>query len=146
MPDPTPWSDVETMIKAGVGVRETARQLGLDEERVKRQATRKGWSSQAPSARLVAAAEALEQVRAEVVPNVPKAGDALANTLLERHGKSKLGLSKYVARVSESVGDEGDISQVHEVKALADIMAKVWPEQQGGTTVNVAIALRMDMD
>ena len=91
-----PWSDVETMVKAGVGVRETARRLGLDEERIKRQV---------PQSRLESAESALAAVRAEIVPNVPRAADLLAEANAENGARSRSAALRYSARGLEHLAD-----------------------------------------
>ena len=100
-----PWSDVETMVKAGIGVRETARRLGLDEERIKRQVSRKGWNSMSPASRLESAEAALATVRAEIVPNVPRAADLLAEANAENGARSRSAALRYSARGLEHLAD-----------------------------------------
>ena len=100
-----PWSDVETMVKAGVGVRETARRLGLDEERIKRQVSRKGWNAMSPQSRLESAESALAAVRAEIVPNVPRAADLLAEANAENGARSRSAALRYSARGLEHLAD-----------------------------------------
>ena len=100
-----PWSDVETMVKAGVGVRETARRLGLDEERIKRQVSRKGWNAMSPQSRLESAEAALATVRAEIVPNVPRAADLLAEANAENGARSRSAALRYSARGLEHLAD-----------------------------------------
>lgn len=93
------------MIKAGIGVRETARRLGLDEERIKRQVTRKGWAAMSPPARLASAESALATVRAEVVPNVPTAADLLAEANADNSRRSRAAALRYSARTLEHAAD-----------------------------------------
>jgi hypothetical protein len=100
-----PWSDVETMVKAGIGVRETARRLGLDEERIKRQVSRKGWNAMSPQSRLESAEAALATVRAEIVPNVPRAADLLADVNAENGARSRSAALRYSARGLEHLAD-----------------------------------------
>ena len=100
-----PWSDVETMVKAGIGVRETARRLGLDEERIKRQVSRKGWNAMSPQSRLESAESALATVRAEIVPNVPRAADLLAEANAENGARSRSAALRYSARGLEHLAD-----------------------------------------
>lgn len=132
MPAPAsavPWTDVETMIKAGIGVRETARRLGLSEERVKRMATRRGWAPQSPAAKLDAAQAALQVVRNEVCPHVPTAADALAKVLREAEETTKLGLARGIARASQLV-EQQDPATTYEtadkLKALTGSAATVF--------------------
>jgi len=99
---PINWPEVEQLIRAGVGVRETARQLGLSEERVKRQATRKGWAAAAPSARLARINEqrqALANEAAAIVPGVPTAAEVLAGM----GQKTRAALASGILRGSERV-------------------------------------------
>lgn len=105
MPSAVPWLDVETMIRAGVGVRDTARRLGLSEERVKRQASRKGWCPQSPAAKLDQAARALVAVRTELCPQVPTAAKVLSDLLADDQRETQVSLSRAarrMARVAES--------------------------------------------
>lgn len=75
-----PWDDVEMLVKSGIPARRIASKLGMpdQEERIKRQITRKGWARQAPTAILNAATKQLITVKSEIVPNVPKAANAMA--------------------------------------------------------------------
>jgi len=100
-----PWGDVETMVKAGIGVRETARRLGLDEERIKRQVSRKGWNAMSPASRLESAEAALATVRAEIVPNVPRAADLLAEANAENGARSRSAALRYSARGLEHLAE-----------------------------------------
>jgi hypothetical protein len=74
---------------------------------------------------------------------VQNGSDTLALTLAERHGKSRLHLSKYVIDASEkSAKSKGDHKLARSTREVATIMEKVWPnerEQQANTLVSVQI-------
>ena len=116
------------MVKAGIGVRETARRLGIDEERIKRQVSRKGWAAMSPPARLASAESALATVRAEVVPNVPTAADMLAEVNADNSRRSRAAALRYSARTLEHAADldpetalasASDVSSVVKVASVA---------------------------
>lgn len=149
MPAPAsavPWSDVETMVKAGIGVRETARRLGIDEERIKRQVSRKGWAAMSPPARLASAESALAAVRAEVVPNVPTAADMLAQANAENGARSRSAALRYSARNLEHLADlpaEEGVLLAPQAASLVKVAATAgdWASsQRGSVRINILAA------
>jgi transposase-like protein len=131
------------MVKAGIGVRETARRLGIDEERIKRQVSRKGWAAMSPPARLASAQSALATVRAEVVPNVPTAADMLAEVNSENSRRSRAASLRYSARTLEHAADldpEIALASAANVASVVKVasVAGGWSDQSsGGVSVNI---------
>ena len=116
------------MVKAGIGVRETARRLGLDEERIKRQVSRKGWLPMSPAVKLQQAEQALSVVREELCPQVPTAADMLAEANADNSRRSRAAALRYSARTLEHAADldpetalasASDVSSVVKVASVA---------------------------
>lgn len=140
---PVPWSEVEQLIRAGIGARETARRLGLSEERVKRMCSRKGWlaPAQEPQRKLDAAKATLVQVTKEVCPHVPTASELLS----EMNAKTKAAYSVAALKVAEKAAlTDGDelLDRADSHQKWAGIASKVhgWDTQDRGghqTVVNI---------
>ena len=64
--------------------------------------------------------------------------DVLRDTLAENADKTKLGFSKYAARLAEKAGESGTLEEAPLLKAVADIHAKMQPAQQGEGCVSLA--------
>jgi hypothetical protein len=149
MPTPAsavPWSDVETMVKAGIGVRETARRLGLDEERIKRQVSRKGWAPMSPAVKLQQAEQALSVVREELCPQVPTAADMLAQANAENGARSRSAALRYSARNLEHLADlpaEEGVLLAPQAASLVKVAATAgdWASsQRGNVRINILAA------
>lgn len=117
------------MLVLAVGVREAARQMGINEKTVLHWSHTGSWlaSTRAQPASLPRPAS---QVPRSVVSVVP--AKALENVLKERQNHTKLGLSLYAARasrVASRIPKHELLEHAPSVKAIADIAAKVWPEQ-----------------
>ncbi len=118
-----PPEEIRVMAVA-IGQRPAARQLGLNENTVKSICYRAGDVKKLESA-------IQAQVENSLHPNAPKAANALQTVLSERHGKTKLGLSKWSEKAAETLGDldPADALENHQVAvSVASVMAKVWPE------------------
>lgn len=135
------------VLVVAVGVREAAARMKLPPGTVAAWSARGKWLegkaeladaiSGAPSEAKSAIACTLPPSMRPVVPESHASGaikpaDALAEVLADRHAKTRLGQSKYLARASEKlaeVDDEELLLHAPTGKALADMAGKVWPEQ-----------------
>lgn len=131
------------MLVMAVGSEEAARQMGLKSATVRKWAERGGWTEGAreraslvagsPTPAKTALALTLpETMRPVVVTGVTKPVDALSRTLKERQEHTKLGLSLFTARaarVAARLPKKDLLASAPDVKAVADIAGKVWPEK-----------------
>lgn len=117
------------MLAVAVGVREAARQMELPEATVQAWSARYGWFE----SQVVALPPTMKGATVAT-----KAPDALENVLRERHKKTRLGLSKYVRDAAHvAAKSKGDLNLAPAVKAVADIMGKVWPQEAATTNIQV---------
>ena len=113
------------VLAISVGVREAARQLGLNEERVMKWSQREGWLKQ-PEPKPQPPTVTRNEVR-----TVRKPSDALAGILEERKDKSKLHLSKYVTDASAKASESnGNLKLAPRVRDVAAIHSTLWPEKE----------------
>lgn len=136
---------VRVLAKA-IGVRQAAREMGIPEKTVLHWSMKEGWAAEG---------RAIERLRAErsQSPSVKTASEALADVMAEDGQASKVAGMRYArktlehaARVAEAapadaLGIAQDVKAVLQSAALAGGWAAA-----GGTTVNVAVALRLNMD
>lgn len=117
------------MLCLDVGPREAARMCGIKEATVLDWCATGKWLDATRQK-----APALPPPASMVSPIVPiKPADALANTLAERHGETKLGLSKWTSKTAKALGNmNGEKAMAsHQVAvSAASVMGKLWPEQQ----------------
>lgn len=112
--------EARTLISAGFGVRETARKLGQDEDKVKQWAWRNG---------IVAS---LKAARAEIVtklPSVTTAASVLADEIANNGATSRLAVSQIGARTLPYVADLA-LESPEMALALADQVASTVASQQ----------------
>jgi hypothetical protein len=118
---PINWEAVK-MLALVVGVRESARRMGISEEQVKKRCTREGWLStpEAQAANKLAVAGRSGKTAALVPVMSPTA--ALHAELQALGSKTKLGIARGLARAGEVIGDMGGvqiIDNAHEIKSVA---------------------------
>jgi hypothetical protein len=122
-PVPINWEAVR-MLALVVGVRESARRMGISEEAVKKRCTREGWLAD-PAAREIARRSVVERSGMTVAPTMvpilsPTA--ALNAELSQLGSKTKLGIARGLARASEVIGEMGGVQVIdnaHEIKSVA---------------------------
>ena len=137
--------DQVKMLVLNLGVREAARQCGLNENTVLDWSRAGQWLSETrPTPAKLPPPASL------VGPISPiKPADAMANVLAENKKRTMLALSSYVAKTSEhaeTLSGEEALASAPSVKAVADIYGKVWPEQQAsGISLNF-FTLSQDRD
>lgn len=142
-----PWDTVETLVKAGIPSRQIAAKLGMpdEEERIKRQVSRKGWAQDAPTAILNNATKALETLKSEIVPAVPTASQVLERLGTESKSKGAIALNKGLTHFSEMEA-EMIVARAAEFKALVSTGTPLhgWEGKdrpgQSGTVINIALA------
>lgn len=118
------------MLALAVGVREAARRLGLNENRVIQWSRRFQWLKQPdPKPQPPAQRDVITVIRPS---------DSLAIMLAERKDKSRLNLSKYVTEASEkSAKSSGNHKLARTTKDVASIYEKVWPEERENAHQNL---------
>ena len=126
LPQPVNWEAVR-MLALVVGVRESARRMGISEEAVKKRCTREGWlaTKEARAVNKMAIAQRTG-VTASVCPQ--KSPVALIHAeITNLGGKSRLSLARGVAKAAETVesmsGDEildrsGDVKSIAQTADL----------------------------
>lgn len=119
------------MLVLSIGVREAARQMGLKEVTVCQWAARGKWleatrEAAAPRPHLLP-----PTMRPTDVSGVIKAPNALADVLKQGAHETRVGLTKYAARMAKAAAEDGNLEQAPLLKAVADIHAKIHPEAQG---------------
>lgn len=127
------------MLVLAVGVTEAAKQTGIDLSTVKQWSARGKWLAHTRVIHVPPPMPTSMQPRH--VTGVTSPGDALENTLKERQNHTKLGLSLFAARaarVASKLPQDKLLARAGEVKAVADIASKVWPEVQGDTGMHVS--------
>lgn len=126
------------VLVVAVGVREAARQMQLNENTVLDWSRAGQWladcrptpAKMPPPASMVGAISPI------------KPADALANTLLERQKQTRLGFSKWVAKVATDAGENPTLADAQNLKHAAGVAAHVWPqEQQSGPLAIINVAL-----
>lgn len=133
------------VLVVAIGPRAAAREMGLPEATVQAWSARFGWLEHvrpAPGARPVS------MVSTTVATTAP--ADALVSAMEGLSTRSKLGFAKASVKVAEKMA-EADPDNLVAQGADALTWAKVASMAHGwaggaGTTVNVAVALRMDME
>lgn len=141
------------VLVVAIGPRAAARELGLSEDTVLAWSNRFGWVQKAKemkekTANLVREREesrGIVQSSAIVSPS-----DALANALESLSHRSKIGFAKASCKVAEELAEKTP-GELLTVSAEAQSWAKTAALAGGwagaaGNTVNVALALRLDME
>lgn len=125
------------MLVLEIGPREAARKMGLNENTVRQWSARGGWLKHLKPENQPKAPQSMQPI---VVTNVTKPADALQNTLMERHRDTKLGLSAWLKETSGHLGSlkgEEALAAHQPAVSVASVMAKVYPEQEGGDRVTL---------
>jgi hypothetical protein len=100
---PINWQEVR-MLASVVGVRESARRMGLSEEQVKKRCTREGWLSDPEAQVANQRAVAQRSGTSAPIPLSPMSPAALVNAeLAALSQKSRLSLARGVAKAAEHV-------------------------------------------
>lgn len=108
-----------------VGVREAARQTGLNPNTVLAWSRRDNWFSNTPKPPSV-----LKQA-GQAISALKTPSNALAGILSARKAKSRAYLSKYVVNGAKvAARSRSPLADAGKVKDLAAVMEKVWPEER----------------
>lgn len=105
-PSPAPASISREAVKTlaiAVGVREAARQLGLNQNTVRQWSRRDKWFKQPEPVPVPAT---LIKQNGYSVTSVTTPSEALRSTLAERSDKTRLGLSKAAMKAAQHLGDQ----------------------------------------
>ena len=109
-------------------------------ERVMKRCSREGWIQKANQAIIAASSQAMP-----LSAQVRNGAEIVANVLIDRHKETRLGLSKWSSKAATKLGEmdgEDALQAAPVAKLTADVMSKVWPEQQQagqGVVVNIAL-------
>lgn len=133
------------VLVVAIGVRAAARELGLSEATVSAWSARYGWLEHT---RAVAVLPASMVRAASGATRAP--AEALADVMSDLDRRTKLGFAKASAKVAEDAADKDVAALIEDAQAI-NIWAKTASLAHGwsgsaGATVNVAVALRLDMD
>lgn len=139
------------VLAVAVGVREAARQMGLDENTVMQWSARYGWlKNTKPTQPLPKSMQPVDVVTVSGVSVSP--AEALSNAMETLSTNAKLGFLKASARVAEHLADDPDPeSLLARAKSAAGwaktaSLAGGWAAKDGATTVQVSVGLRLEMD
>jgi hypothetical protein len=144
-PKPVNWEAVR-MLALVVGVRESARRMGLSEEAVKRRCTREGWlaSPEAKAANKMAIAG--RSGRTPSLRPVLSPSEVLHGELKALGEKSRLSIARGIAKAGEHIetmdGQEIliDSANVKNIAPTADLVHG-WKEQPSGSRVRLDVLL-----
>lgn len=132
------------MLALVVGVRESARRMGISEEAVKKRCTREGWLAD-PAAREIARRSVQERSGLTVAGSPHLSPVAIIHAELADLGsKTKLGIARGLARagdrISEFSGNEV-IDNAHEIKSVAQTASLVhsWDRQAGTPKIRLEL-------
>lgn len=135
---------VRVLVQA-VGVRPAARELGIPEATVQAWSARGNWRPDE-----IREERAIAIAATKVQPSGPNPAEAMANILESLSHRSRLGFAKASAKVAEDAADKPVAELIEDAQAI-NTWAKTASLAHGwagsaGTTVNVAVALRLDME
>ena len=123
------------MLVLSVGVTEASRQTGIDLSTVKQWSARGKWLAHArPENR----PQLPLSMQPRVVTNVTKPADALEKLLVEGAKNTRIGLTRYTERMAKEASEAGTLEEAPLLKAVADIHAKMHPEQQDAAQAMLA--------
>jgi hypothetical protein len=134
------------MLALVVGVRESARRMGISEEAVKKRCTREGWLAD-PVAREIARKSVQERARMTPVASmVPKMSPSHAlNLEIKGLGeKTRLGIARGIAKAAQTVEEMPGakiLEQAQNVKAVAQTASIVhgWDKQGPGFRIKLDV-------
>ena len=122
----TPVSKEEVRLLAiEIGVREAARRLGLNEDRVCQWSKRGNWFSTPKQI----------NAKATLVSTVSKAGDILIDELADNERETRLSLSRYARRAAKDA-EQASLKDAPYVKSAAQVAAIThkWGDQDKANT------------
>lgn len=122
------------MLVMSIGVREAARKMGIPESTVQAWSARGEWLK-ALRRKPATIVKPASMVSATIATSPV---DVLRDTLAENARNTKLGFTKYAARIAGQAGETGTLEEAPLFKAVADIHAKMQPQEQGDCTVGLA--------
>lgn len=132
------------MLVLAVGVREAARQMGLNEDTVASWSARFGWVKAVADIKAKAAAH--RQIQGVQVPTSTPA-ESLANILADDSRTTKIGLSRAARAAADTFAKRSGPAVIKSSKALRDIAATAsqlhgWEERkEGGLILNLGISV-----
>lgn len=147
MPAPiADWSQVKATAIGTGSLKDAAQHHQVSYKAVKMRASREKWPVGQRVHKMAREAQdlanhAIVQCSQGRVTSVTSAAEALESTLKQRQNHTKLGLSLFAARaarVASKLPQDKLLARAGEVKAVADIASKVWPEVQGDTGMHVS--------
>lgn len=149
MPAPvTDWEQVKATAIATGNLKDAADAHGIEYGAVRVRAHRENWPV---GRRVIVQAKAAQAVMNEqiaranasqgkTVTPVTSTADALANALRDGANATRIGLTKYAARMAKQADERGSLEEAPLYKAVADIHGKMHPEtSQTGPTLNLLV-------
>jgi hypothetical protein len=116
------------MLVLEVGVTEAARRTGIDLSTVKQWSARGKWLAHLRPENQPKLPISMQPVH---VTGVTQPADALRDMLSDGAKRTKVGLTRYTARMAELAAEGGSLEEAPLLKAVADIHSKMHPEQAG---------------
>lgn len=140
---------VKTLVRA-IGVRPAAREMGLSEDTVLAWSNREGWlEGVKPVIPLPKSMQRVNAINAIGEP-VKSPSDAMSAALEDLSSRSRIGFAKASCKVAEKMADQSAdelVAQSTDALTWAKTAALAHGWQAAGTNqVNVAVALRIDME
>ena len=142
-PKPISWEAVRALASV-VGVRESARRMGLSEEAVKRRCTREGWLA-SPEAKAANKMAIAQRSGLTVAPQMSPAV-LIQQEITALGAKSRLSIARGIAKAGEHIetlpGDAIliDSANVKNIAQTADLVHG-WKEQPSGSRVRLDVLL-----
>lgn len=121
-----------------IGVRETARQLGIPEATVQTWSAKEGWFTEQ---------KAIQAVKLEVMESKglqPATTKSVSDVLSDYGKQTKVGFSKGIAKAAKAVGDMEALDVLEVAGKVKDLVASAaklhgWESTQSqGATINIA--------
>lgn len=138
---PVNWEAVK-MLALVVGVRESARRMGISEEAVKKRCTREGWLAD-PAAREIARRSVQERSGLTVAASPQLSPSAIIHAELAQLGsKTKLGIARGLAKASDVISEMGGVQVIdnaHEIKSVAQTADLVYGWKDAAPQVKIRL-------
>lgn len=133
------WDQVKATAIATGSMIEAADRHGIKYEAVRQRACREQWPvgrrvfEQAKQAQVLAH-QAIVKQSGGTVTSVTSAAEALEESLADGSRRTRIGLTRYAARMAEQAAEGGNLEEAPLLKAVADIHSKMHPQANGDQT------------
>ncbi len=151
MPAPLPadWAGMRLLAAQGHTLQEIAQMHGISLNTICARSAREGWKEDVRAAqelrkeRAISVAVSSGQMQERARSTLDVVQEELANGARE----TRLGLTKYAARMAKQADETGVLEEAPLYKAVADIHGKMHPEtSQTGPTLNLLVMGGLDAE